>query len=47
MKYYCENLDLFQEVVEYPESPDFSGFTADELKYYLDILCNDEFNTPR
>ena len=33
----------YQEVIEYPESPDFSGFTTEELKYYFDRLCDDDF----
>ena len=32
----------YREVIEYPESPDFSGFTTEELKYYLDKLGDDE-----
>ena len=28
----------YQEVIEYPEGPDFSGFTNEELRYYLDKL---------
>ena len=32
----------YREVIEYPESPDFSGFTTEELKYYFDKLCDDD-----
>lgn len=32
----------YQEVIEYPEGPDFSGFTTEELKYYLDKLGADD-----
>jgi hypothetical protein len=29
----------YQETIEYPEAPDFSGFSTEELKYYMDKLC--------
>lgn len=32
----------YQEVIEYPQGPDFSGFTTEELKYYFDKLCDDD-----
>jgi len=32
----------YQEVIEYPQGPDFSGFTTEELKYYLDKLGDDD-----
>ena len=32
----------YQEVIEYPQGSDFSGFTTEELKYYLDKLGDDD-----
>jgi hypothetical protein len=30
----------YQEIIEYPEGPDLSKFTTDELREYLDKLCS-------